>query len=719
MGFAKNLSREQIAFAAVATIAPILLCGFMFGLDIPLASAKFWSMPKGDMAAMTVAYEAYIRQPWTFPITMVSGLTPQPVSIVFSDSIPWLSVLLKASGLGPWFNPLGVFLMLSYPLQTWSMIALLRSLGVKGRLPLLLGGLLALVYPTWIARQFGHIALCGHWLILFTLALSVSSIRLGLTWKRVRGFTALAALAVGIHAYHLVPVGAAFGATLLSELLQRRDGAWTRVPIAAGAVLAAVIIPAWLLGYNQGSTFSGGAAVLGYYAMNVLGPIWPEASKLFGQEWNGGWFLKTMDPTGGQSFEGFQFMGVGPLLLVATMLGLAIRDRVGGRRPEAGFWARWTPMILAMSALAVWAVGWTVYVHNTLLFNVPKPSGKIADYVSVYRAYGRFFWAPGYLLMALAIAAVSRLPARVGLSLLGVALAVQAYDTSELRRGVKSTWVAPDPLDMPAAFAASPAIKGRPWVFRPTYFCSTSHVDLRTIGQMVLIAERTGGVTNTFGTARSNDAACDVVPPDLTLDAAPGDRRITVVMANGQVEGGFLEPIAQRGDCYRFTRGAICGRDLAGIAGLQPVTPGELAAGREPVSSLHLDQPPKSPALISGWADLDPGGKAIWTVASKALFTLNAPPQIGPNGFYVDIVALGFSDEPLRPQSVTLYAEGRRLETKAIEPGAFATYRFKAPADVAKPGQPVRFMLDLPDARVSKIDPRQLGVGVQEIRIVQ
>lgn len=719
MRFAKNLSREQVVFAAVATIAPILLCGFMFGLDIPLASAKFWSMPKGDMAAMTVAYEAYIRQPWTFPITMVSGLTPEPVSIVFSDSIPWLSVLLKASGLGPWFNPLGVFLMLSYPLQTWSMVALLRSLGVQGRLPLLLGGLLALVYPTWIARQFGHIALCGHWLILFTLALSVSSARLGLTWKRVGGFVALAALAVGIHAYHLVPVGAAFGAALLSELLQRRNGAWTRAPVAAAAVLAAVIIPAYLLGYTQGATSSGGAAVLGYYAMNVLGPIWPEASKLFGQEWNGAWFLKTMDPTGGQSFEGFQFMGVGPLLLVAVAMGLLLRDLLRGCRPETGVWMRWAPMALAMTALAVWAVGWNVYVHNRLMIEFPKPSGKIADAISVYRAYGRFFWAPGYLLMALAIAWISRLPARASLSLLGVALAVQAYDTSELRRGVRSTWEAPDPLDMPAAFASSPAIRGRQWVFRPTYFCSPTHVDLRTIAQMVLIAERTGGTTNTFGTARSNDAACDVVPPDLTLDAAPGDRRITIVMANGQVEGGFLEPVAQRGDCYRFIRGAICGRDLAGIEGLQPVAPGELAAGRTAVSSLRLDQPPKSPSLVSGWAELDPGGKAIWTVGPKTLFTLNAPSTIGPKGFYLDVVAVGFSDAPLRPQRVTLHVEGRRLETKAIEPGDFATYRFKVPADAAKPGQALRFMFDLPDARTSKIDPRQLGIGVQEMKILQ
>lgn len=715
----KSFSPEQVAFAAVLTIVPLLLCGFMFGFDIPLASAKFWSLPKGDMAAMTTAYEVYVRQPWTFPITMVSGLTPAPVSIVFSDSIPWLSVLLKASGLGPLFNPLGVFLMLSYPLQAWSMVALLRALGVTDRAPLLIGGLMALLFPAWIARQFGHIALSGHWLILFSLALTVSSIRFGLTWKRVGGFAALAALAAGVHAYHLVPLGAGFGAALLSELAQRRNGAWTRVPVAAAAVLAAVLLAAFVLGYGGGTTTSGGAAALGYYSMNALGPVWPQASKIFGQDWLGGWFRDTLDPNGGQMFEGFQFLGFGSLGLIAIMLLPLLRDIWMARRPEAGFRARWAPLILTMTALAAWAIGWNVYVGKDLVATLPKPSGKLADIVSVYRAHGRFFWAPGYLLLALAITQVSRLPRRFGLALLALALAVQAYDTSELRKGVRTTFGAPDTLDMPPAFAASPAIRGRPWVFRPTYHCSLSQIDLRAIGQMVLVAERAGGTTNTFGTARSNDAPCDDFQLDLTRDAAPGDRRITVVTSAGQVEGGLLQPFAQRSDCYRFARGVICGRDLGGIKGLAPVARGTLAAVHEPVTSIRLDQPPRSDALVSGWAELDPGGKGIWTNGRKAMFTLNAPDAIGPGGFYLEVVATGFSDEPLRPQRVTLYANAHRLETRNIEVGVFTTYRFTVPAGLVPPGQPVWFAFDLPDARTSDIDPRQLGIAVQELKVLK
>jgi hypothetical protein len=705
-----SYSREQIAFGAVLTIVPILLCGFMFGFDIPLASAKFWANPKNDMIAMTAAYEAYVRQPWGFPITMVSGLLPQSVSIVFTDSIPWLSVLLKASGLGPYFNPLGVFLMLSYPLQAWGMVALLRSLGVKGWAPLMIGGLMALLFPTWIARQFGHIALSGHWLILFSLALAVSSARFGLTAKRVAGFAALAALATGIHAYHLVPIAACFGAALLSELSQRRVDAWKRVPVAAIAVLTAVALPAFILGYAEGGGAAGGAAALGFYSMNALAPLWPQASLLAGQSWNGSWYTGTLDPNGGQSFEGFQFLGFGALLLVAVMLWRVVRDLAAGSRPESGFWIRWTPLLLAMVVVSLWAIGWAVYAGPKLVVTLPKPGGKLAEILGVYRAHGRFFWAPAYLILAVAINWVSRMPRRVGLGVLGVALLLQACDTSPLRQGVRSVFSAPDTLDVPPGLVSSPAVRGRAWVFRPRP---------AEISQMALLVVRTGGTTNTFATARSNDAACDIVSPDIMVDAAPGDRRMTVVLSSGKQEGGDLQPIVRRTDCYRFKRGVMCGRDLAGVQGLTPVAPGELAAARVPITALRLGEPPKSPALISGWANPDPGGKGLWTVGRQAVFELDAPADIKTGGFFLDVVAIGFSDEPIRPQHVTLYVEGRKLASQDVDPGSFYNYRFQVPAGLAKPNQPVRFMFDLPDARASKNDPRQLGIGVQELKILK
>ncbi|MET3665522.1 DUF6311 domain-containing protein [Caulobacter sp. 1776] len=572
-----GMTLGRIAFALAATAIPILLCGFMFGFDIPLASAKFWTLPKGDMAAMTAAWEAFARQPWCWPLTTVTGLTDKPVSLVFTDSIPWLALLLKATGLSGVFTPVGLFLFLSYPLQVWGMVGLLRALGVADRWILLLGGLLALVFPAWIARQFGHIALSGHWILLLAVTLSVRAAREGLTWARAGGFAGLLALAAGVHAYHLVPIVACFGAAALSELVQRRSGAWLRVPAALALASAALGIAVWLLDYKDGLGMTGGAAALGFYSMNLVGPVWPQASALAGQAWTGDWFPDVVDATGGQSFEGFQYLGAGVLALVLGMAGFETTLAVRRRGVSAAFWIRWTPMLLAMAVLTLWALGWSVYAFKTHLYDLPKPSGDLAEKVGGLRAHGRFFWTVGYLLLALGVTWTSRLPRRTGLAVLTAALALQAVDTSPLRTGVRHVFAEPDWIAYPRALTDSPATAGRPWVFAPAYFCSPSQRDLRAIKQMTLAIVRNGGTSNTFATARNNDPPCDPPNPMILNDAAPGDRRITVVMRNEQPRGGFMTPIAQRSDCFWFGRGIACGRDLRGLKGLRPLRPGELA----------------------------------------------------------------------------------------------------------------------------------------------
>lgn len=573
----ESMDRGRIAFVVAATAIPVLLCGFMFGFDISLATAKFWTLPKGDMAAMTAAWEAFAKQPWRWPLTTVTGLMDKPISLVFTDSIPWLALLLKATGLSGVFTPVGLFLFLSYPLQVWTMIGLLRALGVTDRWALLLGGLLALAFPAWIARQFGHVALAGHWILLLALTLSARSTREGLSWGRAGGFAGLLALAAGVHTYHLVPIVACLGAAGLSELAQRRPGAGVKVPAALGVAAVALGLSVWLLDYEHGLGATGGAAALGFYSMNLVGPVWPQASALAGQAWTGDWYTGVMDATGGQAFEGFQYLGAGGLALVLAMAGFEASLAVRRGGVSAAFWVRWTPMVLAMVALTLWALGWNVYALKTHLYDLPRPGGELAEAAGRLRAHGRFFWAVGYLLLALGVAWTARLPRRTGLAVLAAALALQVVDTSSLRTGVRQVFALPDWVAYPPALTDSPATAGRPWVFAPAYFCSPSQRDLRAINQMNLAIVRNGGTSNTFATARSNDPPCDAPNPAITRDAPPGDRRVTVVMRNEQPRGGFLQPIAQRSDCYWFGRGVACGRDLAGVKGLRPLQPGEVA----------------------------------------------------------------------------------------------------------------------------------------------
>ncbi|MDI1366425.1 MAG: DUF6311 domain-containing protein [bacterium] len=646
--------------------------GLIFGFDFALASAKFWTNPKNDMIAMTAGFEALLRDPWAFPPTLTSHLNGQPVSIVFTDSIPWLALVLKALGLGHVFNPLGLFLLLSYILQPVAMQTLLRALGVRDFWALLAGCLLALMFPAWTVRQFGHIALCGHWLLMFGLALSIASARFGLSLQRAVAFAGLAALAIGIHAYHLPPIGAAFGAALLSELFQRGRAGLLPVAKAVGLMIAALVFSAWLLGYSQGHGESGGADAIGFYSMNVLGPIFPQGSQFFGQTWNGSWFRYLFDANGGQWFEGYQYLGAGVLLMILLASVLALRQQ-WIERPDLRPWLRrFGPLTVAMIVLTCWAIGPNVYVGALQIAKLPKPHGGLMDLLGMFRCHGRFFWIVGYLLIALAITAISRLPKRAAYAALVIGLAAQAIDTIPLREGVHSLFMTPERFLYPRALATSPAIRDRQWIFTPTYFCMNNTGDMQALVQLARLAISTGGTPSSFPTARNTEGACAAPTASLRVTAKPEDRRIVVALSHETYEGGALEPFAARSDCYRFSRGILCGYGLDGVPGLNPV-PGALllSSSVREVLTIRADQGVLPKELVSGWSG--PEEKGIWSVGKSSVVEVTAPADLKPgDNLTLEFISIGFSDMPIRPQSVTVKINGQKVALLEVAAGAWA-----------------------------------------------
>lgn len=87
--------------------------------------------------------------------------------------------------------------------------------------------------------------------------------------------------------------------------------------------------------------------------------------------------------------------------------------------------------------------------------------------------------------------------------------------------------------------------------------------------------------------------------------------------------------------------------------------------------------------------------------------------------FFVDIVARGYSEAPARPQTVVLYAAGRRKSASDVAPVGFFTYRFKVPAGWVQPGQAVQYAIEIPRARPTVEDPQARGIVAQQIWIRQ
>src|SRR5205085_5161514 len=108
-------------------------------------------------------------------------------------------------------------------------------------------------------------------------------------------------------------------------------------------------------------------------------------------------------------------------------------------------------------------------------FDLRPQGGPLAEALAVFRAHGRFIWGPTYMALALAVVQLERGWRSRWLPLAAVgALGLQAYDVSEIGRGVAERYRTPPPLTYPAAFWSAPALRGRPWFFFPSFGCATN-----------------------------------------------------------------------------------------------------------------------------------------------------------------------------------------------------------------------------------------------------
>ena len=659
---------------ALGACAALLLFEQIFGLSILLASAPVWRNPPNDMVQMMSGIVTIMREPWHFPPTVTNSLiSPDAVSIVYTDSIPWMTLALKATRLGSWLNPLGCFLLLSTVLQAVGGICLLRVAGCRSLPILVLGSLLFLLFPAWIVRQLGHVALAGQWLLLLAATLSIATARHGLKPLHAIGFAALGALATGIHAYHLVPIGFCLAAAMTSELVRGR--VWPAA-LAGLLFIAAVGSSAFVLGYGTGQGLSTGGAILGFYSMNLAGPFLPQASTLFGQTWDGAWFTGTIDPTGGQKFEGYNYLGAGIIFLLALATVCLLRARHRWRRSTIMSVA---PLAGWLLILTVLAIGPDVYFGDLGLLHIAKPTGRLGDAIGLFRAHGRFFWIIGYVALAASLVIVERrLGRRTGVIACLLAITVQGVDVRRLQAQVSDRYQGPDQTYYPPALADLPELRGRAWNFVPSYFCSSDALDQITIAQLSYLAVRTGGSSNASPTARQPNRSCEA-PAGLMHDAAPDDLRLTVILDGGMRFGGAYAAFHRREDCTAFSRGLLCGRNLPVTADLFAFADDRFVlpwpgSGR----AVRFEHDSPGPRLLAtGWAPPGASGTVSNGAASDICFALPTGRPPGPVAVAIEAEAEALPGEDA--VSVGLSADGRALTSWTIRAAEWRTYEVTLP----------------------------------------
>jgi hypothetical protein len=271
--------------------------------------------------------------------------------------------------------------------------------------------------------------------------------------------------AVLFHPYLFIFATGLFSAPALEALLARDPNKWRIVRDFLLAAAAPVVLITILSG-----PVGGADRGFGFASMNLISPIWPQHSGLFGPS------LPIIDATGLQH-EGFNYLGAGNLLLVLCSALLLIWRRDFG-------WRTWRALVFVLLGLTLLALSTRVFVGNMLVINLGT---KIWDQVfGIVRSSGRAFWPVGYALVLASIAyLVAGLPPAAYRGVLVGAVILQLLDTSTFRADAQAIFAGAGsdnipPFDLPAGATLLTTVPG----------CTSSGAGLRMSTALRLVAAR-------------------------------------------------------------------------------------------------------------------------------------------------------------------------------------------------------------------------------------
>ncbi|MBP0494095.1 DUF6311 domain-containing protein [Pararoseomonas indoligenes] len=581
-GAARRLSYGLAALMGLGAVLGLL------GLEVVAGTGGLWRHTGTDGSQNLSGHLAFQADAWRWPLLVTRQLFwPQGLSVAMTDSNPLASLLAKAVAAplaGHPVNLLGAWLGACWLLQPVAAVFALRGFGVpegwRGVAAAGAAGAIALLWPTMLFR-LGHVNLLGHFLLLAALGLAARAV---LRPGRLPFLPSVAVLALAIltHPYNFLFAAAVLTAPLLRAHPAGRAGWWRE----AGRFLLILALPVLLFRVLSGST-GGADRGYGYYSMDLLSPVWPQLSGLFGGA--------VLDGTGG-AYEGFNYLGAGVLLILALALAL-------------GWWRGWRaglPLLILGLGLTAVAVTPRAYAGGHLV--LPLPAWPWDQIFGIVRASGRAFWPVGYMLALAPLAWLARrLPLRALLPLLALALGLQAADAWPLLQQVHQRLAEGEPGLPPL-----PAMPEGMTLFRTAPVCPAPGLPSSIVERARLQAVRQGAALADIRASRQPRwFNCESGLSDaLELPLRVGEVRLLVEPAIAALRPAALGDDAT---CRRQGAAVLCARGLA-LAG-EVLPPGDaLPEARLPE------------ALGTGWVRAE--GLA-WTEGPRAtlLFRNPGPPR--------------------------------------------------------------------------------------------
>lgn len=383
----------------------------------------------GDLAAVYIAWSQYLFDPNTHWLSTTYLSHPLPISVSHFDPMPLLLLLARPfAGLfeeGQQF--FGFYFVACLGLQgAFGYFAALRTMklvnvkqqGLACYIAVLVGVLFATIPYTFFRFQ-GHTALSSQWLLALSIWITLETLDAGnCRWMLTNGLVLFAT--TGINPYFTLMVVTSNSVVVL---LHQWKQSFKDVTLRVGFLFIAAAVGLSVFGFMDVAVAPSGG--YGVYSMNMLGPLDSNGKA-------GLLHFDAIDPTGGQTFEGFTYIGLGLLLLGFIVL----ISYVNYRTPDYNKFP-FIPVIAVVACCYMLALSTTVTL-STHSLHLPMPDA-VSFLLSRFRSSGRLFWIGGLWLVLIFIAAlVLRFGAFRAAVLLTILILVQLVDIHPIALDVRT-----------------------------------------------------------------------------------------------------------------------------------------------------------------------------------------------------------------------------------------------------------------------------------------
>lgn len=382
-----KVSRKYTAAAGLLLGALSFLA--LYGWEVLDVTNEIWLLAsERDLRAHYIGWEFFRESDWHWPLGMMDGIIyPRLISIVYTDSIPWLALLFKMiSGILPGtFQYFGLWGLLCFMMQGMLAGFIVGKYCRNLWMNLLLVEFFVLS-PTMIYRLYFHSELAAHFLLLMAFIPWIDRDKINTGYKKCIYWSLLFILTAGIHLYFIPMLVIVMSASVLYDFLKGHKImpciiVWL-VPVLSG------LFSLYLLGALSSSRDLGSEGGLGIYGINLNTLINP-------QDWAG--LLPALEVATIGQYEGYAYLGAGVLLLSGVCAAeYLVSRKIDGRsrkNKELIF-----SSLFCIIATLLCAIGPVVTLGDKILFEIPYPSFVISI-LEMFRATGRFVWVIIYIIL--------------------------------------------------------------------------------------------------------------------------------------------------------------------------------------------------------------------------------------------------------------------------------------------------------------------------------